>query len=302
MCPFLIILCVFVHGIILTSACGDHPVKYVISKIYDGEYTLTEIEQNVITSLDHAYSIKLTIPVKKLCKGLLNITHLTRYLYINEGLEDIEPGVFEKQMIIEGFFFGNNRLKTIRKGTFENLLELNEIDLTYNEISVIEPGAFNNLTNLRILHLSKNKLTTLNPDSIINTPRLVTLNMNTNFLGKLKPKMFSFLAKDKAVDLSFSQNFLTDIHYKTFEDFDIIKFNISMNKLRSIPDVIAKNRNLELVDLSWNQLRNLPGEFFELKKLKNVVVHGNPLDCITLSKLRKLGHELNMNILLDSFC
>ncbi|KAK9883386.1 hypothetical protein WA026_001561 [Henosepilachna vigintioctopunctata] len=302
MSPFLIILCVFVHCINLTSACGDHPIKYVISKIHDGEYTLTQIEQNVITSSEHAYSIKLAEPIQKLCKGLLNITHQTRYLYISEGLEDIEPGVFAGQNFMDAFFITSNKLRKLTSGTFENLTELNEIDLSDNEISIIEPGAFKNLPNLRILNLSKNKLSMLIHHSIVNTPNLVAFYLNGNHFTKLEPHSLSFLSKNKPVDLNLSQNFLEDIHTKCFEELSIIRFNISMNNLRMIPSVIMKNKDMELLDLCFNKLRRLPEDTYTLKKLHTFNVLGNPLDCVTQSKLRELSFNLNINVKLNSFC
>lgn len=39
-CAFLIILCVFAVGINLTRACGDHPIKYVLSQKYNEKYSM----------------------------------------------------------------------------------------------------------------------------------------------------------------------------------------------------------------------------------------------------------------------
>ena len=54
----------------------------------------------------------------------------------------------------------------------------------------------------------------------------------------------------------------------------VIKLDIAMQKLTRISSEISKLVNLECLDLSFNRISDLPGEFAELKKLRYLNLMG----------------------------
>ena len=94
----------------------------------------------------------------------------------------------------------------------------------------------------------------------------------------------------------FQENFPTLTH--------IIKLDLSKNQLQELPEYFGQMRNLRHLDLYSNQLERLPVSFAQLKNLKWLDLKNNPLvpalqqaagPCITASDCamcaKKVGDE-----------
>lgn len=62
----------------------------------------------------------------------------------------------------------------------------------------------------------------------------------------------------------------------------------------SVPETIGDLKNLELLDLSNNELESIPKSIVNLKKLRVISLHGNPLKILPeLLSLIKSSHYRN---------
>lgn len=85
-----------------------------------------------------------------------------------------------------------------------------------------------------------------------------------------------FLASsfNKPLDLCPDLQSYTNLEEALKEPDNVLKLDLSMLKLTSVPKEIGKFPNLECLDLSFNRISDLPPEIVNLKKLKYLDLTG----------------------------
>lgn len=195
-----------------------------------------------------------------------------------------------------------------------NLLQVN---LSYNKIHSL-PISINNLTKLAKMNLSHNKLTEIN--DLSGMKNLRTLNLQHNRIASIKTdasnlqnlfltgnRISSFcdvLPKLRALEIQ--ENPMTSISYQDFYPMSMTSLSLSKAKLASVPgELFVKLSRLEKLDLSENNLTQLPEEISLLNKLVYLSVARNKLESLPagfpkLISLKTLDlHSNNMRDLVD---
>lgn len=195
-----------------------------------------------------------------------------------------------------------------------NLLQVN---LSYNKIHSL-PSSINNLIKLAKMNLSHNKLTEIN--DLSGMKNLRTLNLQHNRIASIKTdasnlqnlfltgnRISSFcdvLPKLRALEIQ--ENPMTSISYQDFYPMSMTSLSLSKAKLASVPgELFVKLSQLEKLDLSENNLAQLPKEISLLNKLVYLSVARNKLESLPegfprLTSLKTLDlHSNNMRDLVD---
>ncbi len=83
---------------------------------------------------------------------------------------------------------------------------------------------------------------------------------------------------EKMKKLSLSHNQIREVAYIS-EQFYLHELKLNDNKIRSLPETLAKNVKLEILDLGNNQIREYDDIkiLSQLKNLKNLNLKGNPI-------------------------
>ena len=175
----------------------------------------------------------------------VSFNHLTR--------RDLEIFPNLKTLVIS-----HTQLTTVDKDAFSGVKQLKSLDLSYNHIDKLEAGVFQGLNSLRFLHLTGNEGCVLQPGVFRDLTSLMELYMGSMKLGVISSILFMGLDSMEALDLS-------------------------NNDLEKVPiDFIMPSvfQNLKLLDLSYNQLRELP-HILEplLQKVDKVKLASNPWHC-----------------------
>jgi Leucine-rich repeat (LRR) protein len=228
---------------------------------------------------------------------------------------------------------------TILPESIGGLIRLNILSLSENQLITL-PDSIGRITALQILTLSENKLIAL-PDSIGGLPALVMLTFNENpmltvlpdWIGQLAAldklnnasrhlfnlrlnelslknledvaiddplKKASFIEKvtyflnnrnQEVLDLSdLSLNELPDIFMHQFFKERLLNLNLSFNELTELPGSISRLTVLRTLNISNNQLATLPESIAQLPFLEELNLFGNsqlvdlPQTIITLSE------------------
>ncbi|XP_067932876.1 leucine-rich repeat protein lrrA-like [Watersipora subatra] len=141
------------------------------------------------------------------------------------------------------------------------LSSIEELDLTYCKISQL-PESLGSLTLLRELAISMNPIEVL-PEPITALSLLEELNPSHCYIRQL-PESFIQLQKLKVLRIT--------CYSKPSDNMFPNIFNFSGHQ--TVPEVITKLNSLEELDLSNDQINELPDSFIQLQKLKVLRITG----------------------------
>ncbi|KAM3962801.1 artichoke [Aphomia sociella] len=183
-----------------------------------------------------------------------------------------------------------------------DLPSLRTLDISINGIQKIAYGSMKGLHNLRRLYMKRNGLRQIETTTFSDLERLELLDLEDNQIISVHPKSFSKLVRLKQVNL----------HGNTIENFDFVTIqdnaalsalDFSKNKLKSIsPNVVKRALDVEILNISSNNLHELPVTLNILPKLKvldasyNHIKHfdGNVINNIhTLMEVKMPYNKIN---------
>ena len=191
-----------------------------------------------------------------------------------------------------------------------NMIYITDLDLSNNNLESLPPEIFN-ITYLRRLSAINNKLITI-PDTITNS-RLISLNLSLNNIEHLPElpftleelhmvncglKTIDFYNDDneELIYVDFSGNELKEIFLLPWFE----KVVLSSNKFQKIPDI---NNTLQYLDLSNNQIGELPSESLDHSSLKYLDLSSNNLQSFALKmpflETLKINNNPNLSCLFN---
>lgn len=96
--------------------------------------------------------------------------------------------------------------------------------------------------------------------------------------------------------IDFSSNELTQVPRGIENATSLLVLNLSENRLRSVPNELFKEcKELMLLDLSFNQLENLPFTLRDCSSLQQLVLNRNPLEACNLRAITAIK-QLEVNL------
>ncbi|XP_077410854.1 leucine-rich repeat-containing protein 47 [Vanacampus margaritifer] len=163
-----------------------------------------------------------------------------------------------------------------------HLTNLQSLILCRNKLACI-PDVISSLKSLKVLDLSANNLGLL-PDGITQLRELTTLNVSCNRLEAL-PDGLSQCAKLSSVNMS--KNCITGFPNDFYtERLDLLSTLVaSDNAIVELGKDVHKLVALKVLDLSNNQLSDIPSSLSECPKLKEINFRGNKLNDKRLEKM-----------------
>ncbi|XP_043943789.1 lumican [Protopterus annectens] len=238
-----------------------------------------------------------------------------KYLYLqNNMLTEIKDGAFDNATelawlvldyndITNGKIGRNtfNKLKNLERlyFTHNNLTEpvgplpktLTELRLNNNKLSKISANAFEGLENLTTLHLQENELKDVPGANVFKGLKsLVQLDISHNKLKKLPsglpPTLLEFYA---------DHNSITNVPDEYFQRFISLQYlRLSYNQISDagIPGNVFNISSLLELDLSFNQLKNIPTVS---ENLENLYLQSNQISKISMSSFCKVVSPMDFS-------
>lgn len=195
------------------------------------------------------------------------------------------PRSLSKNRKLEVLFLGNNRFKSIRKRDFKKMDNLKALNLYNARLSEL-PMNVTKLPNLEELDLYYNDIKQL-PNEICDMPKLKTLAVSNNELWNLP----AHIAKIKTLETLYAHhNRLNDL--PTLPDLKLL--HIGHNMFKAVPDKVFELDNLVEIDMTKNQIMEVPVQLRKFEKLQRVFFEGNDFERIAEKKeeLTKLVTDL----------
>ncbi|XP_038068418.1 leucine-rich repeats and immunoglobulin-like domains protein 2 [Patiria miniata] len=200
----------------------------------------------------------------------------------------------------------DNILANLSSTTLQGFINLTELHLANNRLLFISSTALSQLTKLRSLYIDGNALTSLFGGIFLNQADLVELSIASNQLSVLHQDYFFgldslerlYLAGNRLVYVQsemfgqmlgltmvdFSQNKLEVFEIKNCGILSNLKsILLAHNSIHDISYILGHCDNFEVLDLSFNQIRVVPGDSLTVggrsRALSRLELEGNPLQC-----------------------
>uniref|UniRef100_A0A8C4XZ06 LRRNT domain-containing protein n=1 Tax=Gopherus evgoodei TaxID=1825980 RepID=A0A8C4XZ06_9SAUR len=197
----------------------------------------------------------------------------------------------------------HNEISHLPEGLFDNLKSLNDLLLDYNNFTEISHAIFTTLHNLEHFSVSKNRIQTIPPLLFASRFTLRKLDLSSNLLSELPSDFPSGLEQLEVLNLSANcignvpKNLFINNTKLEFLHLDktclhtppifsglqnLIELTVCCNGIKILPKTFTDNMaNLELLDLSMNDIREIEDDAFEMNhNITKVILTGNPI-CTT---------------------
>ncbi|XP_063368661.1 protein artichoke [Cydia amplana] len=158
-----------------------------------------------------------------------------------------------------------NALKNVDELDFARLPKLRTILLARNELETISEMAFHNSSQIQLLDLSNNKIDRLGDRLFEGLIRLENLNLESNQLSELPDNIFDRSRLNMLEKISLSNNLFEHAPLKSLQKqyFFVSSVDLSHNQIVDIPAEDSVLVNIKKLDLSFNPLSH--------KAIKNVI-------------------------------
>ena len=161
----------------------------------------------------------------------------------------------------------------------QNCTALRELRMAYNDLDRV-PANVRSIVHLQVLDIRGNRIRDLEKAHLTDARKLDTLILQCNRLESLP---------------------------ESYGDFEILRVvNLSSNNFSKFPGVLCGITSLEELDLSFNDIPEIPDDISKLVRLRRLLLYGNrigpflPKSMQSLSKLRKLDIRQNGILNLDA--
>ncbi|XP_075713367.1 leucine-rich repeat serine/threonine-protein kinase 2 [Rhinoderma darwinii] len=226
-----------------------------------------ELQQNTLTSIP-----------KLLCDVFKSLTYLDLR---NNNFKNFPAAVLEMNSISFLDVSRNEIGPSLDLHTSTICLTLKHLNLSYNQLKEVPECIGNVAQRLEELVLEGNTISEIHAPLCL--PELRTLNLNKNMISSLGPNILSNCAKLEVFCAMTNQLVMVpNIPSK------ITTLRLSHNKFTNIPKEVLQLSHLRTVDLSNNQINNLPGPLeWASINLREIILNNNGISILNLGHLCK---------------
>ncbi|RKP40152.1 hypothetical protein BJ085DRAFT_33863 [Dimargaris cristalligena] len=212
----------------------------------------------------------------------------------SRGLTTIPEGVYNIMDLSENpttksFSLSGN------SGRWWESVDLTRLVMSNNAITSVDARIIN-LAALAMLDLSHNQLTTL-PKEIAELKGLQTVNLTDNLLTDIPEGLFAL----DLVELRMARNSLTTIpggHMATWAT-SLARLDLSENQLTELPADLGQLSSLTNLNVAKNKLEVLPTDWWQCARLLDLNAAENRLRCLFLLPPQSLPPKGSIDIRLD---
>ncbi|CAG7718947.1 unnamed protein product [Allacma fusca] len=192
----------------------------------------------------------------------------------------VYPNSFEEFEQLWKLDLSRNRFTFFPTEFLKNCPDLRQIDLSHNQIKSLNEMNFANFPHLRHLDFSNNLIELILHNSFLNSSQLQYLDISGNKLESIDGNTFHGVIR---LELDLSNNYLATLPPMIFDRIHVQKLhriNLSRNSFQTIPsDALQKQYfYLEALDMSDNQVTEIPNNLNVLVNVKELDLSNNPID------------------------
>ncbi|KAF8790032.1 Insulin-like growth factor-binding protein like [Argiope bruennichi] len=249
--------------------------------------------------------------------------NMKKLVLSSNNIVTIEPDAFQHLAKLKELDLSNNTLKSFSSGVFDPLKNLDKLIIDGNTFSYLPNTLLNSpLKNLRILSVNRNPMVRIRQDlsttgsfKSLETLRInranITIIASHDFLGfrniahlslrhnkivKISPGAFKPLTKLTVLDIGYNNiDILPEERLYGLKKLKTL--NLTCNRIIELPVFSEDVEQLEILDVSGNQLHKVEGVTFRhLYNLKTLWMQNNQITWIQSGAFVDLGSLLELNL------
>ncbi|XP_062991064.1 leucine-rich repeat-containing G-protein coupled receptor 5 [Elgaria multicarinata webbii] len=168
----------------------------------------------------------------------------------------------------------NNRIYSLGKKCFDGLHSLETLDLNYNNLDEF-PTSVRALRNLKELGFHSNNIRSIPEKAFVGNPSLIAIHFYDNPILIVGQSAFQHLPELRTLTLNGASQ-ITEFPDLTGTT-SLESLTLTGAQITSLPETVCDQLpNLQVLDLSYNQLEVLP-HFTACEKLQKIVLHHNEI-------------------------
>ncbi|XP_011212502.1 chaoptin isoform X1 [Bactrocera dorsalis] len=296
------------------------PAEISLTHLYMGYNSLMNATRDVFGNMPHLQWLDLSYnSIRELDFDAFKNTKQLQLIYLDHNyLTDIPQDIFKPIYALRVIDLSHNHLRGLPDNLFYNG-GMEKMDVSHNMLLKIPSSSLSSLAALTLceLHLSNNFISTIHSMDLSNKFRsLRFLDISYNYLLRIDDAVFATMPRLAALDLSHNRDLkVMDKSFMGLEN-SLIKLgmeNVSLstipeirlkylrelrlgyNELPSIPQELAFNMsNLRMLDLSNNDLTNVPLMTQSLPHLRKLMLSGNPITSLNNNSFDGVNEDLEM--------
>jgi leucine-rich repeat protein SHOC2 len=212
---------------------------------------------------------------------LSGLKGLRRIVLTGNPITQLEASFFTRAVGVEDFQFEKMGLATL-PATISQCINMKVLNVNANLLTQL-PEEIGMVKQLRKLTIASNKLTSL-PAQLQSLPALEELDISGNALVAL-PQGLVAMAALKSLDAS--NNSLSTLP-SDLSSNSLRTLDLSNNAISTVPQSIKGLQKLEKLSMAKNKLTTLPKEIAECSMLKQLDISGNQLKDLPIAEMANM--------------
>ncbi|KAG8286363.1 biological adhesion [Homalodisca vitripennis] len=155
----------------------------------------------------------------------------------------------------------SNEIREFPSKTLEILSGyLRKLYLGFNRIDSVLPNTFLNMTFLNVLNLDHNRISIIKKRTFFGLTQLQILDLSSNGMKHLQSGSFTSVSNLRIINLR--NNNLRTISARLFQSTKLERLDLSHNDISNVPDLEDVGSTMRELDLSYNLLEYLENQVF----------------------------------------
>ncbi|XP_072528861.1 leucine-rich repeat-containing G-protein coupled receptor 5-like isoform X2 [Salminus brasiliensis] len=193
----------------------------------------------------------------------------------------------------------NNRVLSLGKQSFDGLQSLETLDLNYNSLEEF-PVAIRTLRTLKELGFHNNNIKSIPEHAFTGNPSLLTIFFYDNPIQFVGQSAFQHLPELRTLSLNGAAN-ITEFPDLT-GTYSLERLAITGAKITSLPSTLCEQLpNLQMLDLSYNEIQTLPS-LQGCTKIQKIDLHHNLIHELRADTFRGLPSLKSLDLAWNKLC